>query len=162
MRRWHKVAIGTALGLGILLSAGITATIGWAPFFGPKVRPLTDRRIEPSAARLERGEYLVRGVAGCLFWWPVAQDEPHALDDGGRALYVFAAFLLASPLGLLLALIPSPVYDYYEQGGSLWGLSVLTDQQIAGVTMAAEQAIVFFAVFTYFLSRFLAAQEAET
>jgi cytochrome c oxidase assembly factor CtaG len=62
----------------------------------------------------------------------------------------------------LLALIPSPVYDYYEQGGSLWGLSVLTDQQIAGVTMAVEQAIVFFVVFTYFLSRFLAAQEAET
>ena len=97
-----------------------------------------------------------------LPWMPVAQDEPHALDDGGRALYLFAAFLFASPLGLLLALIPSPVYQYYEEGGSLWGLSVLTDQQIAGVTMAVEQAVVFFAVFAYFLTRFLAAQEAET
>ena len=107
-------------------------------------------------------EHALYFAAGCLFWWPVAQNEPHALDDGGRALYVFAAFLFASPLGLLLALIPSPVYDYYEHGGSLWGLSVLTDQQIAGVTMAVEQAIVFFGVFTYFLARFLAGQEAET
>jgi len=67
MRRWQKAVAATALVIGVLLSAGITATIGWSPFFGPKARPLTDRRIEPSAARLERGEYLVRNVAGCLF-----------------------------------------------------------------------------------------------
>jgi putative membrane protein len=106
-------------------------------------------------------EHALYFATGCLFWWPVAQDEPHALDDGARALYVFAAFLFASPLGLLLALIPSPVYDFYEEGGSLWGLSTLTDQEIAGVTMAVEQAFVFFAIFIYFLSRFLRAQEAE-
>jgi mono/diheme cytochrome c family protein len=67
MKRWQKAIAGTALVLGVLLLAGITATIGWTPFFGAKARPLTDRRFEPSAARLERGEYLVRSVAGCLF-----------------------------------------------------------------------------------------------
>ncbi|MFI5026846.1 MAG: cytochrome c oxidase assembly protein [Solirubrobacterales bacterium] len=107
---------------------------------------------------LEHGLYF---AAGCLLWWPVAQDSPHELEDGARALYLFAAFALASPLGLLLALVPTTVYDYYEDGG-LWGLSPLTDQQIAGVTMAVEQAIVFFAAFSYFLARFLRAQEAET
>lgn len=99
--------------------------------------------------------------AGCLLWWPVAHDRPHALDDGARALYLFAAFVLASPLGLLLALVPTTVYGYYEEGDSLWGLSTLTDQQIAGVTMAVEQAIVFFAAFSYFLARFLKAQETD-
>ena len=107
---------------------------------------------------LEHGMYF---AAGCLLWWPVAQDSPHALEDGARALYLFAAFALASPLGLLLALVPTTVYDYYDDGG-LWGLSPLTDQQIAGVTMAVEQAIVFFAAFSYFLARVLRAQEAET
>jgi putative membrane protein len=106
-------------------------------------------------------EHALYFAAGCLFWWPVAQDRPHALDDGGRAVYLFAAFVLASPLGLLLALVPSTVYDWYEEGNELWGLSHLTDQQIAGVTMAVEQAVVFFALFTYFLARFLRAQEAE-
>jgi putative membrane protein len=105
-------------------------------------------------------EHALYFAAGCLLWWPIAHDRPHALEDGARALYLFAAFLFASPLGLLLALIPSPVYDYYEEGGSLWGLSPLTDQEIAGVTMAAEQAIVFFVAFSYFLTRFLKAQEA--
>ena len=62
---------------------------------------------------LEHGMYF---VAGCLLWWPVAQDSPHALEDGARALYLFAAFALASPLGLLLALVPTTVYDYYDDG----------------------------------------------
>jgi putative membrane protein len=106
-------------------------------------------------------EHALYFAAGCLLWWPVAQDRPHALDDGARALYLFAAFVLASPLGLLLALVPTTVYDYYDEGDGLWGLSTLTDQQIAGVTMAVEQAVVFFAVFAYFLARFLKAQEAS-
>jgi putative membrane protein len=106
-------------------------------------------------------EHALYFAAGCVLWWPVAHDRPHALDDGARALYLFVAFVLASPLGLLLALLPTTVYDYYEEGGSLWGLSALTDQQIAGVTMAVEQAVVFFAVFSYFLARFLKAQESD-
>jgi mono/diheme cytochrome c family protein len=67
MKRWQKALLSTVLVLGSLLTAGISATIGWAPFFGPKARPLTDRRFEPSPARMERGEYLVKNVAGCLF-----------------------------------------------------------------------------------------------
>jgi mono/diheme cytochrome c family protein len=66
MKRWHRITLSTVLGLATLASAGITATIGWTPFFGPDARPLTDRRFDPTPARLERGEYLVRHVAVCL------------------------------------------------------------------------------------------------
>jgi len=62
---------------------------------------------------------------------------------------------LAAPLGLLLALLPHPIYDFYKDAPQLWGLSDIVDQQIAGLTMAVEQAIVFFAVFAYFFMRFL-------
>jgi putative membrane protein len=97
--------------------------------------------------------------AGCLLWWPVLQDEPWRLRPGRRAGYLFAAFLLASPLGLLLALIPEPLYAWYEDGPGLWGLSPITDQQIAGITMAFEQALVFFAAFTYFFLRALGSED---
>ena len=76
-------------------------------------------------------------------------------------MYVFAAFLLASPLGLLLALIPDPIYDYYARG-RVWGLSRISDQQIAGATMAIEQSVVFFAVFALFFFRFLAEEESKS
>ena len=72
---------------------------------------------------------------------------------------MFAAFALASPLGLLLALVPDAVYSFYERGPGLWGLSPTSDQQIAGVTMAGEQAVVFFAAFSLFFFRFLAEEE---
>ncbi len=59
--------LATFLLLAVLLALRITLTIGWRPFIGPRARALTDRRFEPSSARLQRGEYLVRNVAGCLF-----------------------------------------------------------------------------------------------
>ena len=67
MKRWQKRALMTVVVLVALLSVAITATIGWTPFFGPRARPLSDRRFEPSPARMERGEYLVKSVTGCLF-----------------------------------------------------------------------------------------------
>jgi len=96
-------------------------------------------------------------ATGILMWWPVFQSAPRRLASGVRAAYTFAAFVLAAPLGLLLALLPKPVYPFYEHASRrIWGLSPITDQEIAGVTMATEQALVLFAVFAYWFWRFLA------
>jgi len=97
-------------------------------------------------------EHLMYLVSGIAVWWPVIHGRS---SSGGKALYLFAAFVLASPIGLLLALVPRPVYSFYENAPRTWGPSPLFDQQIAGMTMAFEQAAVFFAVFTMYLLRFL-------
>jgi cytochrome c oxidase assembly factor CtaG len=102
----------------------------------------------PTLLHLEHATYFAAGV---LMWWPVVHGR---WTDGLKALYVFAAFVFASPLGLLLALLPRAVYPFYEHAPHLW-VDHLTDQQIAGLTMAAEQAVVFFAVFAFYLGRFL-------
>ena len=102
---------------------------------------------------LEHASYLAAGV---LVWWPVFQGR---LSYGLRACYLFLAFALASPIGLVMALVPDPAYDYYAGGFEPWGLSALTDQQIAGVTMAVEQAVGFFALFGWAFYRFLAEEE---
>ena len=80
---------------------------------------------------------------------------------GAKAAYLFAAFVLASPLGLLMALIPRAIYPFYVHAPRTWGPGPLADQQIAGVTMAAEEAIVFFGAFTAYLLRFLADEQAS-
>lgn len=97
-------------------------------------------------------------VTGFIFWWPALQDAPHRLSGGARAIYLFASFVLASPLGLLLALIPRAVYHFYVHAPRLWGLSPLTDQQIGGAAMALEQAVVLFVASAYFFLRFLAGE----
>src|SRR6266513_1969654 len=76
------------------------------------------------------------------------------------AAYLFGAFALASPLGLLLALIPNAVYDFYEPAPRIWGWSPLTDQQVAGLTMAAEEAVVFFGAFAFYFIRFMRRDES--
>ena len=105
-------------------------------------------------------EHALYFATGVLLWWPVVHGRH---SPGFKAGYLFAAFALASPIGLLLALIPEPVYDFYvDAPQELWGLSPLVDQQIAGVTMSLEQAFVFFAAFALFFARFLREQDAAS
>lgn len=105
-------------------------------------------------------EHLSYVAVGLCLWWPVFQDEPWHLPSGGKAAYLFAAFVLASPLGLLFALLPSPLYDTYVQAPRLWGLEPLEDQQIGGTLMAVSEAIVFFGLLAYFFVRFMAEEDA--
>ena len=104
-----------------------------------------------SLIHLEHVSYFVSGL---LFWWPALQDGPQRLPSGARAMYLFAAFVLASPLGLLLALIPRPVYHFYVHAPRLHDISPLSDQQVGGAAMALEQAPVLFAASAYFYLRF--------
>ena len=109
-----------------------------------------------SLLHLEHALYFLTGLA---LWWPVVHG---GMTAGMNALYVFAAFLLASPIGLMMALVPEPIYEFYELAPRLWGLSPILDQQIAGVAMAAAEAVVFFGVFAFFFARFFAEQDAAT
>ena len=102
-----------------------------------------------SVLHVEHVTYLFAGI--CL-WWPVVHGRS---SSGAKAAYLFAAFVLASPLGLVLALFPRAIYSVYAHAPRTWGPSPVADQQIAGVTMAVEEAVVFFAVFAYYLLRFL-------
>ena len=106
---------------------------------------------------LEHAMYFVTGLA---MWWCVFQDEPHRLGSGARAGYVVAAFVLGSPVGLVMALVPDPIYDFYvDAHHRVWGLDPLEDQQLAGMLMALEQAVVFFVVVAYWFFRFLSEEE---
>lgn len=61
-----KALLITATLLFTLIVVAVPALVGIRPFIGAKARPLTDRRFAPSAARLERGRYLVSsGEAPC-------------------------------------------------------------------------------------------------
>src|SRR5919198_6189274 len=106
-----------------------------ATYFVWHVPVIYDAALERSGTLLQL-EHATYFAAGLLMWWPVVHGR---YSDGIKALYLFAAFVLASPLGLLLALLPHPVYDFYKNAPHLWGLGHLTDQQLAGLTMAVEQ-----------------------
>jgi len=114
---------------------------------------------QSSLLHLEHACYFATGV---LMWWSVVQDAPHRLGSGTRAAYTFAAFVLGSPIGLVMALVPDAIYDFYVHAHHrVWGLTPLGDQQLGGILMALEQAVVFFAVFAYWFLRFLVEEDSR-
>ena len=140
----------------LLTHPAVALPLWLANYYVWHVPVVYDAALRPSGwlIHLEHACYFATGV---LVWWPLVQDEPRRLPSGARAGYAFAAFVLAAPLGLLLALLPDPIYAYYVAARPrVWGLTPLEDQQLAGVTMAAEQAIVLFVVFLFWFRRFLA------
>ena len=139
----------------VLTHPGIALPLWLANYFTWHAPPIYDAALDHQSwlIHIEHACYFATGI---LVWWPLLQDVPRRLPSGGRALYAFAAFVFAAPLGLLFALLPKPVYPFYVHVTTrVWGLSPLADQQIAGVTMATEQALVLFVVFVYWFRRFL-------
>ncbi len=99
---------------------------------------------------------------GLLFWWPVLCDVPRSVPTLGRIAYVFAAFVGSAFLGIALTFAP-PLYGYYEtRPDRLWGISAAKDQNLGGILMATEQALIFFTMITWLLVRlFHEEDEAE-
>ncbi len=66
MKRFGKTLGAVFATLAVVLAVGITLTIGWRPFIGPRARALTTRKFESTPSRLARGEYLVLHVTDCM------------------------------------------------------------------------------------------------
>ena len=66
MKLLKKIVLIVVAALIVLVPLAITFTVGWRPFLGPRSRPVTDRKFEATAARLERGKYVVNSVALCF------------------------------------------------------------------------------------------------
>ena len=69
-RSWGRL-LARIVGYGflvvlVLAALAITFTVGWRPVIGAKKRALTSRTFEATAARLQRGDYLVHAVMHCM------------------------------------------------------------------------------------------------
>jgi mono/diheme cytochrome c family protein len=66
MNKFLKYFGYSVLALLLLAVVGISATIGWRPFLGPKTRAVTDRKFEATPERLARATYLAEHVTPCV------------------------------------------------------------------------------------------------
>ena len=65
-RRVLRIAVWVFAVLLVVVSIGVTATVGWRPVIGPRKRALTARTFQSTPERLARGTYLVNAVGGCF------------------------------------------------------------------------------------------------
>lgn len=108
-------------------------------------------------------EHLSFAAAGLLYWWHLLSPIRSRLRLGGIGpiLYMASTKLLVGFLGILLTFTPTLLYDFYEAGGTRWGLSPLEDQHVAGLVMALEQSLVMGVALAYLFFRMLSESEAE-
>src|SRR5215470_6772534 len=66
MKKPFRILLVVVCLLGVLAALGITVTIGWRPFFGPRSRPVTGRHFDATPERLARGRYLVTSTLDCF------------------------------------------------------------------------------------------------
>jgi putative membrane protein len=102
-------------------------------------------------------EHLAFLTSGIAFWWPVL--TPGRMASHAKLVYLFGAFIAASPIALTLALT-HPLYGFYVHAPKLWGLSPLEDQQLGAIAMAIEQAAILFTACSIVFFRMLAEDEA--
>lgn len=82
------------------------------------------------------GEHLTFLVTSFLFWWCIIQPVGRRrLDHGLAVLSLFAMGMQGAMLGALLTFWPQPWYPLYIGRTTLWGLSALSDQRLAGLMM---------------------------
>jgi mono/diheme cytochrome c family protein len=107
----------------VLVVVGISATIGWRPFIGPKKRALTDRKFAATTVRLKRGAYLVEHVAGCTVCHTPQHEGPNGPENVPSKKGSGQVFLIPGLPGTLVApnITPDPET----------GVGDLTDDQLA-------------------------------
>lgn len=82
--------------------------------------------------------------ASLLFWWLVIQPLGHRrLDYGSGILFIFTTALHSGALGALLTFARTPLYPIYHSSVAPWGLTLLEDQQLAGLLMWIPPSIIY-------------------
>lgn len=80
--------------------------------------------------------HLVLFVSALLMWLPVVSPLPELrLSPPGQMLYLFLNSVIPTIPAAWLTFAEGTVYKHYDNGYELWGISVVSDQQAAGVIM---------------------------
>jgi cytochrome c oxidase assembly factor CtaG len=109
-------------------------------------------------------EHLTFFAVSMLFWWHVTAAAPRIhkrLPPFARFVYVLAAIPPNMLAGVAIAFARGPIYPYYEAMPRLWGLSVMEDQQIAGVIMWVPGSMMYMIAALVLVGRYLQEEEKK-
>lgn len=111
-------------------------------------------------------------VTATMFWWPVLQPIPERrMNTGAAVLYLFAAAVENSVLGIILTFMRPGHYPAYlhpdDEYGALhliryvWGISPASDQRLGGLLMWIPGCSVYFIAILALLAFWYAQPEPD-
>jgi putative membrane protein len=108
--------------------------------------------IYPFAHRLQHVSFL---VSGSLFWWALLYSRPRSRADGIAVICLFATAMQSGVLGALLTVSRKLWYPLQGSSASVWGLTALEDQQLAGLVMWVPMGLIYTAAALVFAARWI-------
>jgi putative membrane protein len=100
-------------------------------------------------------------VSALLFWIPVCGPFPELrISAPGQMLYLFVASIVPTVPGAWLTFAEGAVYRSYDVQARLWGISVTSDQQVAGLEMKLIGGTYLWVLIAAIFFRWAADQEA--
>ncbi|HTT97420.1 MAG TPA: cytochrome c oxidase assembly protein [Rhizomicrobium sp.] len=112
------------------------------------------------AARSTGGEILELSsifITAFLFW--SAAFATDKLSYGARALFVMTGAVTTDLPGVIMVFAPTAICTMPGENATVWGVTPLQDQQIAGMLMWVPANLVFFAIATFLFARWMAAPD---
>lgn len=110
---------------------------------------------------LEHQAYLLTGL---LAWWPLCGSYAPwpKLSPPMQCLYLFASTIPTGVVGAIITMADPGLYPTYgDAPRRLWGLSVATDQEIAGLLMWVGGNTIFLLLITVIFLRWAASEERQ-
>src|SRR4029453_8482770 len=101
--------------------------------------------------------------AATLMWWPGVSPLPEmpGLSSPGRMLYLFLQSIVPTVPASFLTFGSTPLYSFYAHVPRLWGISVLTDQRMAGLIMKLGGGAILWGVIAYIFFRWFLVEQTE-
>jgi putative membrane protein len=108
--------------------------------------------------------HVVLVATALAMWWPVVAPLPEfpRLSDPGKMIYLFGQSILPTVPASFLTFADAPIYTFYENAPRLWGISVVGDQQVAGLIMKIGGGLLLWSVIAVLFFKWSAKEEAQT
>ncbi len=101
-------------------------------------------------------------IAGLVVWMPVLSPLPEVprLEPLTQMFYLFLQSILPTLPSAMLTFGTTPVYKDYERFGRLWGISVVSDEGIAGLIMKVGMGLLLWVAIAIVFFKWSATEES--
>jgi putative membrane protein len=109
-------------------------------------------------------EHLTFFGGGMLYWWLVTGAGPRVhkqMSLTGRIAFSLSAVPPNMLLGIVLSFANEPYYSHYLAVPRLWGLDVLSDQQLGGVIMWVPGSMMYLIATLVLVARLLQGEDRK-
>jgi putative membrane protein len=138
--------------VGFLAFNGVFVLLHWPALMNETLRS------EP----VHFGVHLAVLLTALMMWWPIVDPLPELsrLSAPAKMFYLFLQSILPTVPASFLTFAHRPIYTFYESVPRLWGMSVVTDQMVAGLIMKIVGGLLLWGIIAVMFFRWNAREEA--